>query len=286
MEKQVEGEQNKEYLLIGAIAKSYGVSENCIRRMEAEGLLKPAYISERSGYRYYNSKDVIQIGTILSLRSFGFTNKDIRVFLQDPDNLSVLYQKLQEKQQKLASLLFQFGQRMKSGESCRCAIVSLSEVSYYTKEFRMVPNLDLFSEIVCEAQFEAIDNNLPVDYTLPAVIETASADYRSFDWTEEQRLLFHVPLRKRIDGQNTTVLPGTHAVEVKWSYPGIDYFHMIPVISQYFDLFSLRQAGPLRAAFNMGGHSIKSADITTTVMHVLIPIDVPVVDHEKMVLPY
>ena len=271
----MEGKQNKQLLLIGAIAKSYGVSENCIRRMDAEGLLKPAYISESSGYRYYNSQDVIQIGTILYLRSFGFTNKDIRIFLQDPDYLSVLYQKLQDKQQELANLLFQFGQRLKTGEPCRCTIVSLSEASYYAKEFRMVPHLDLFSEIACEAQFEAIANNLPVDFTHPPIIETASADYRSFNWTEKQRLLFHVPLRKRIDGQNITVLPGTQAVEVKWSYPGIDYSQMIPVISQYFDLFSLKQAGTLRAAFNMGRHSIKSADITSTVMHVLIPIEAP-----------
>ena len=64
-------EKKNGLLPIGIVAKSYGISENCIRRMEAADLLKPAYISRESGYRYYDSANVSRIGTILTLRSFG-----------------------------------------------------------------------------------------------------------------------------------------------------------------------------------------------------------------------
>lgn len=277
----MKGKQGDKLLLIGAIAKSYGVSENCIRRMETDGLLKPAYISESTGYRYYNSQNVIQIGTVLSLRAFGFTNEDIRLFLQKPDDLSVLHQKLQDKQKAIANLLYQFNRRLKTEEPCNCTLVSLPEACYFTKHYTMVPSLDAFSKIACDAQFEAIEKNLPVDFTLPPVIETASADYRTYDWQKEQPILFHIPLRKQSVGQNITALPEMQAVEVKWSYPGMDYSQIIPLINQFFESFSLKQTGTLRAAFDMGGHSAQNTDISSTVMHILIPVEGSAGDHEK-----
>ncbi len=265
--------KNGELILIGAIAKSYGVSENCIRRMEADGLVKPAYISPDSGYRYYNSSDIVQIGTVLTLRSFGFTNKDIRLFLEHPDELSVLSQKLQEKQQALANLIAQLDRRLKTEESYKCGIVSFRAAYYYTKEMTMAPSLAACSDIISKAQFEAIHHKLSVDYAQPPVIETTAADYRTFRPREEQKLLFHIPLRERPEGREATFLPQTRAVEVKWSYPFTEYTRIIPVIDQFFRLFSLKQAGTLRATFNMGMHSAKNADVSSTVMHMIIPVE-------------
>lgn len=263
---------NDSLILIGAVAKSYGVSENCIRRIEADGLLKPAYVSDKSGYRYYNSSDIVQIGTILTLRSFGFTNKDIRAFLENPDTLTDLYHKLQEKQQALTNLIQQFDRRVKNANPYKCSMTCFPEAFYYTKELMMVPNLASFSDIASEAQFEAINGKLPVDYTQPPLIETVCENYRTYDPREEQKIFFHIPLRKQTEGQNITFIPHTQVVEVKWCYPGTDYFKIVPVIEQFFDLFSLNQAGTLRASFTLGRHSVKNADISSTVMHILIPV--------------
>ena len=48
---------NSELFTIGAVAKSFGVSENTIRRMETAGLLTPAVVKE-SGYRYYDYDNI------------------------------------------------------------------------------------------------------------------------------------------------------------------------------------------------------------------------------------
>ena len=98
-------EKKNGLLPIGIVAKSYGISENCIRRMEAADLLKPAYISRDSGYRYYDSANVSRIGTILTLRSFGFVNEDIKEYFESSGNYSVLYGKLLKKQQTLNRLI-------------------------------------------------------------------------------------------------------------------------------------------------------------------------------------
>ena len=263
---------DKELLSIGAVAQSFGVSENCIRRMEAAGLIKPKYIAVESGYRYYSGSDIAQISTVLALRSFGFTSKDIRLFLKNPDELAVLYRKLEDIRQTVTNLMLQLDRRVKDDAPYRCDVISFSEMFCYTREVSMVPHLSVFSDIASEMLLEAISNKLPIDYIRPLMIETASTDFRSFDPAAKQKLLFHIPLREAIQDQHITFVSQTRALDVKWSYPGTDYFGIVPVIRQYLDMFSLHQAGTLRATFDMGNHSSRNAGISNTVMHILIPI--------------
>jgi len=260
-------------LPIGVIADSYGVSGNCIRRMEAAGLLKPAHVSEKSGYRYYNSSDIVRISTILTLKSFGFLNKDIASFMQNPVDLTGLYHKLQDMQHTINNLLQQLDRRMKTPESYKCSFYSFNEAFYYTQEITQVPHLDAISDFACRTHFEAVKNKLPVDYTHPLLIETSYVNYRTYDPRAEQKLLFHIPLRKPVEGPEITCIPLTRAVDVKWSYPGTKYSEIVPIIDQFFDLFDLKQTGTLRATFDTGINLIKESDITNTVMHILIPVD-------------
>ena len=72
---------------IGTVSKSFGVSDNTIRRMEAAGLLIPAVIKE-SGYRYYDYDNISRIKTILMLRSFGLVYDDMREYFKNPGDFS------------------------------------------------------------------------------------------------------------------------------------------------------------------------------------------------------
>ena len=263
---------DQELLSIGDIAQSFGVSENCIRRMDAAGLVRPAYVAAESGYRYYSGSEIAQIGTVLTLRSFGFTNRDIRLFVKNPDDLAVLYRKLENIRQTVTDLLLQLDRRLKNDAPYKCEVFSFSEVFCYTCKISMIPRLAAFSEIAEEALFEAITGKLPVDYTRPLLIETDSLDFRTFDPADEAKLRFHIPLREAAQGPNISRIPQTKAVDVKWSYPGTGYSAIVPVIEQYFDLFNLHQAGTLRATFDMGNHAARNAGISNTVMHILIPI--------------
>ena len=104
---------DKELLSIGTVARSFGVSENCIRRMETAGLIMPAYVAPDSGYRYYGGRDIAQIGMVLTLRSFGFTSEDIGLFVKNPDNLVVLYRKLEDIRLTITNLIQQLDRRLK-----------------------------------------------------------------------------------------------------------------------------------------------------------------------------
>ena len=263
---------DQELLSIGDIALSLGVSENCIRRMEAAGLVRPAYVATESGYRYYSGSEIAQISTVLTLRSFGFTNKDIDLFVKNPDNLAILYHKLENIRQNVTSLLLQLDRRLKNDAPYKCEVFSFSAFFCYTREVLMVPRLAVFSEIAEEMLFETITKKLPIDYTRSLLIETDSKDFRTFDPAAEIKLLFHIPLRDATPGPDISLIPQIKAVDVKWSYPGADYSAIVPIIEQYFDLFGFHQTGTLRATFDMGNHAAMNAGISNTVMHILIPI--------------
>ena len=84
-------------LPIGYISKSLGVSEKTIRRMESEGLLKPACLNTSTGYRFYDSDNLSRAAVILGIKTFGFTNREIGEYLKEPDNNSSLYNSLMQK---------------------------------------------------------------------------------------------------------------------------------------------------------------------------------------------
>ena len=79
-----------ELIPIGNIAKSFGISDNTIRRMEAAGLLTPAEIKE-SGYRYYDADNIFRIKTILTLRNFGLVYDDMREFFNSSGDFTLVY---------------------------------------------------------------------------------------------------------------------------------------------------------------------------------------------------
>ena len=65
-------------LKIGEFAKLFNVSLKTIRFYEEKNLLKPAYIDEFSGYRYYDDYNIETMRKILYLKDLGFSLDEIK----------------------------------------------------------------------------------------------------------------------------------------------------------------------------------------------------------------
>lgn len=72
---------------IGQLARACDISRATLMRFEEDGLLRPAYINEKSGYRYYDSNNLAQVFTILKFQKLGFTKKEIRT-MDNPEALA------------------------------------------------------------------------------------------------------------------------------------------------------------------------------------------------------
>ncbi|MCT4612932.1 MAG: MerR family transcriptional regulator [Clostridia bacterium] len=65
---------------IGEFANKIGVTQKTLRHYEKLELIKPEYIDENTGYRYYSSKQEVNLNRILELKSYGFTLKEIKKY--------------------------------------------------------------------------------------------------------------------------------------------------------------------------------------------------------------
>jgi DNA-binding transcriptional MerR regulator len=69
------------YVRIGEIAVRFGVTVKALRLYEKKGILAPALIDPRTGYRLYGEEQAAQLGALLELKSLGFTLSDIKELL-------------------------------------------------------------------------------------------------------------------------------------------------------------------------------------------------------------
>ena len=65
------------YLTVGEAANKMGVTVRTLQYYDREGLLAPSAQSE-GGRRLYTDKDLIKLHQILSLKSLGFSLRDIK----------------------------------------------------------------------------------------------------------------------------------------------------------------------------------------------------------------
>ena len=62
---------------IGEFSRMAKVTIKTLRYYEKEALLKPSYVDNYTGYRYYDSKQLIELSKIMMLRQLGLSIKDI-----------------------------------------------------------------------------------------------------------------------------------------------------------------------------------------------------------------
>lgn len=90
-------------LSIGTFSKISKVTTKTLRYYDEIGLIKPVYINEENGYRYYNIEQLKTILLINRLKLYNFSLEEILTLLNNPYNeneLSLLIKKKQNDIQK------------------------------------------------------------------------------------------------------------------------------------------------------------------------------------------
>lgn len=75
----------KNRFLIGEMSKLHNTPVKTLRYYDEIGLLTPAEIDERNGYRYYSTEQFEQLNTINYLKALGLSLKDIKAQLKKRD---------------------------------------------------------------------------------------------------------------------------------------------------------------------------------------------------------
>lgn len=92
----------KEYFTIGEVAKLFATNIRTLRYYDSIGLLKPAKVDEKTGYRYYSTKDFERLNTIKYLRTLDMPLDDIRQFFENKD-VAVMRSLLEKQKEEIES---------------------------------------------------------------------------------------------------------------------------------------------------------------------------------------
>ncbi len=78
----------KNYFLISEFAKLRGININSLRYYEKLGILRPAYIDENTGYRYYAPEQVSVLNKIILCIQLGIPLKEMIQYIDEDGNLN------------------------------------------------------------------------------------------------------------------------------------------------------------------------------------------------------
>ena len=86
---------------IGDFSNMSKTTIKALRYYEKEGLLKPVYVDLNTGYRYYETSQLMEISKIISLRQIGLSIKDIKNILNGYNMVEILNKRKKELEDDL-----------------------------------------------------------------------------------------------------------------------------------------------------------------------------------------
>ena len=203
--------KDEKLLPIGGVAKSFGVSDNTIRRMEAAGLMTPALVKENSGYRYYDTDNLIAIAGIMNLKDFGFTYEEIHKGLCEPNGMEMLYEQLLAKRAGIDLMISKLGRRVPAHGTFRVAVTETPDMYAFVLTDRIAPTVRAMTGLAKHALYQAVRSKCPIDFSLPVTMTCEMNDLRAILDKKALPLSACVPLREKHSADAVKLLPGVKA---------------------------------------------------------------------------
>lgn len=100
-------------LTIGKMAQLNNISDQALRLYDRIGLLKPDYVDEKTGYRYYNIKQCARLDMIHYMKELGMSLKQIKEHL-DRQDIGVIQEVLKRQKKLIDEKIEELNQKQKA----------------------------------------------------------------------------------------------------------------------------------------------------------------------------
>ncbi len=154
-------------LKIGDFSKLSRVTIKTLHYYDEIGLIKPSYVSQENGYRYYQPAQLQQIAEVVSLKEMGFSLDEIAILFKQNSNSTAIYQALLAKQTELEQKLHLEKQRL---AKVNALIKSIEEETLMNQV-----NLKELPEVIVASMRMTIPNYENLNEVVPAMGEKMRA---------------------------------------------------------------------------------------------------------------
>ena len=147
---------------IGDFSSMSKTTIKTLRYYEKEGLLTPVYIDQNTGYRYYESSQLIDISKIISLRQIGLSIKEIKKVLDGYDMKEILNNRKNEIEKNIKNYNIELSKiNYLLEESNMKNEIFIKDIPSYIVYYRdgIIEDLSKITEFVLETGAECADAN-------------------------------------------------------------------------------------------------------------------------------
>ena len=125
----------KNQFTISQVTKSCGISRATLLRLEKRGLLTPALIDEKSGYRYFDNYNIARILQIKHFLSIGLSYDEIYEYFSTNGTSMKLLNSLEQRMNATKRMYEEMNLRIAHRQSQTFEIISLPEYVCYAREY-------------------------------------------------------------------------------------------------------------------------------------------------------
>ncbi|SDZ86639.1 DNA-binding transcriptional regulator, MerR family [Thalassobacillus cyri] len=160
---------------IGLFSQMSKTTVKTLRYYDEVGILRPAYIDKRTGYRYYTSDQLGALHEIIALRQIGFSIEEISQLMKGEQVMGVLEKRRAEIEKefyeaadKLSRINHYIDEQKGSiAMNYKAVIKELPECMVYYKKM-VVPDYDAYFEMIPAIGREVLEANPSLELAEPA----------------------------------------------------------------------------------------------------------------------
>lgn len=147
---------------IGDFAELNSISVQTLRYYEKVGLISPSYIDSETNYRYYHLNQSASVDIIQFLKSFDFSLTEIKLLLEESDDLQQLEELIRGKHQRLVAEKAALEERITSLDNFQKTMVeykmnqhkTVMEIKKYPKRSVLTYQIDKNVYQLSEMEYE------------------------------------------------------------------------------------------------------------------------------------
>ena len=212
------------FFSIGELAKYQNISKQTLIFYDKIGLFHPAYVDPGNGYRYYSSKQLDALDTILIMKKIGFPLKEIREQMQHYNvdtslnaltkQLTVIDAKIQELQMIRSRIVNRCGQiqqaRKYEGAENEILMEDVQEQYLFFQEVEKPWSLSEISIATKKCFSKSFQENLPIYFQSGVMVPLD----RILEGRYTEASLAFLPMEKDAAAANVKKLPAGRCVSL------------------------------------------------------------------------
>lgn len=193
------------------VSKSCGISRATILRLEEKGLLKPAKIDKRTGYRYYDNHNVSQIMQVQLFLGMGMSYDDVALYYNSNGYSPELFKQVETKFFTMKRAYEEIKLRHVPTDPLTFEFINLPEYVCYAREYRVTTVEDRYWAMY-NLYHEVVEKGYRLLAREPLFVINKRTDFIEGSFSEKEvDFICCVPLEPEHAPEDAVVYPSCRA---------------------------------------------------------------------------